>query len=183
MPQVFEEICLVFDRLHLDLFVTRANTKLPLCVTNSGSSSLEAGSSSSSVGPSVRSCLPPTCAATSGHHTGFGVGESVVGSRSSAAVSEGVVCGSAGFSRGRTPRHSVGFNPTRSTSHVEVSPKPHMEIVHRIIRKVGFSSIVASVAAADLRLSTTALYQSNYCTPVSLIGAFDRVSTRTRLLS
>ena len=89
-------------------------------------------------------CLPPVCAAPSGHHTGFGVGGSVVGSRSSAVASEGVVFGSAGFSRGRTTRHSEGFNLARSTSHEEVSPRPrdplssHVELIQRIIRNAGF---------------------------------------------
>ena len=100
LPQVFEELCRVFGKPHLNLFAARANAKLPLCVANFGSSSLEARRSSSLVGPSVHLCLHPVCAATSGHHTGSGVGGSVIGSRSSPVPSEGVVCRSAGSSCG-----------------------------------------------------------------------------------
>ena len=32
LPRVFEEICRVFGRPHLDLFATRANAKLPLFI-------------------------------------------------------------------------------------------------------------------------------------------------------
>ena len=84
-----------------------------------------AGCSSFSMGPSIRLWpSPPVCTAMSGHHTGFGVGGSVVGSCSSSLASEGVVCGSAVFSHGRTTRPTEGFRPARSASRWEVSPRP-----------------------------------------------------------
>ena len=97
-----------------------------LRVTISRSSSLEAGSSSSSVGPSVRLCLPPVavCAATSGHHAGSGVGGSVFGSRSSRVASEGMIFTSAGSSCSRTTLTSEGLESACSSSCEEVSPKP-----------------------------------------------------------
>ena len=109
----------------------------------------------------------PVCAALSGHLAGSGVEGSVVGSRSSPMASEGVVCGSAGSSRGRTTQASKGLEPAGSTSHEEVSPRPRdlqlnaWKLSSELSERQVFRR-VACVAAAELRRFMAALYQSKW---------------------
>ena len=124
LPLMFEEIYRVFGRPHLNLFATRANTKLLLYLSPIPDPRAWKQDTSFSVGPSVRLCLPPICAAPSGHLMGSGVGGSIVGSHSSTMASEGVVCGSTASSHGRTTRASEGLEPAGSASRKEVSPRP-----------------------------------------------------------
>ena len=63
---------------------------------------------------------------------------------------------------------SAGVELTRAAPHVEVPSRPRdpptlrVEVVQCLVRKAGFSKAVARVAAADLRHSNTALYQSKW---------------------
>ena len=99
---------------------------------------------------------------------GSGVGGSIGSSCCSTVASEGAVCGPAGSSCGGISQTSKGLEPASSASCQEVSMRPQdpptsrVELIQHIIRKAGFLLRVVRVAAADLKHSTAALYQSKW---------------------
>ena len=58
---------------------------------------------------------------------------------------------------------SAGPAPLVEVSSLSGDTLPsRVEVIHQLVRKAGFSRVVAKVAVADLRHSTTALYQSKW---------------------
>ena len=124
-----------------------------VCVAGTGPSSLEVGCLPTSVGPSVRLCLPAVCSSQAGSLQGSVVPERVV-HRPSVAVSR------------RTSRASASVERACPALSAEVPSRlrdplsSRVKVIQHLIQKAGFSRKVARVAASDLGPSTAALYQS-----------------------
>ena len=112
--------------------------------------------------------LSSVCSAPASDHTSHGVGGSSVAPSCSTLASGGVVLGPTRPSHHGTSRAPKSMEPPRPASRPKVPSRPRdpraplVEFIQRLVRKAGFSRKVASVMAADLQRSTTALYQSKW---------------------
>ena len=138
------------------------------CFPGARSASLEVGRPTPSLESPRHVRLSPIRSALPSHLAGHGIGGSTVASSSSTVASKRAVCRPSGPSQSRTSRASESLEPPSAASRQEVPPRPQdpltsrVGLIQRLIRTAGFSMKIACVAAADLKRSTSAIYQSKW---------------------
>ena len=120
LPRVFNEICEVYGRPLLDLFVTYCNKKHPIYVFQFQILSLGRRMQSSTLGPPRNLYVSLVCYHKNSAQQGYGIKRPVDGSCSSFVATQGVVSRSVVPAGGRTTATSAVLEPVGLTTCLEV---------------------------------------------------------------
>ena len=168
LPEVFQELCNRWHQPHVDLFATRFNHKLPLCIPSSGLPSFCSRCAHSAMGGSGCICL------STNPHIGQGGGEVIelsmqeTNPHCTRVAQHALVLGPGEHVQSGPPQTSKSAQSVDTALQSDPSqksdkPEPScMAPRASAIRKQGFSEAVATRIKAPQRRSTRSVYEAKW---------------------